>query len=77
MDIRIGVTNAPRELVLEMGDEVDIDILRADVDKALNEGDKVLWLTDRLGRQVAVPVVKIAYVEIGTDVGPRVGFASM
>ena len=32
---------------------------------ALADDDRVLWLTDKRGRQVGVPVAKIAYVEIG------------
>ena len=37
----------------------------------------MLWLTDRKGRQVGVPVDKIAYVEIGSaDDGRRIGFGA-
>ena len=37
----------------------------------------MLWLTDRKGRQVGIPVDKMAYVELGTaaDVG-RIGFGA-
>jgi hypothetical protein len=36
-----------------------------------------LWLTDKKGRRVGVPVDKIAYVEIVTDAGGRkVGFGA-
>jgi len=35
----------------------------------------VLWLTDRKGRQVGVPVAKVAYVEIGSPHDERrIGF---
>jgi len=77
VDVRIGVTQAPRELTLELADDTDSDALRAQIDKAISEGDTVLWLTDRRGRQIAVPVAKLAYVEVGPSDGDRrIGFGS-
>jgi hypothetical protein len=77
VDVRIGVTQAPRELTLELADDTDRDALRAQIDKAISEGDTVLWLTDRRGRQIAVPVAKLAYVEVGPSDGDRrIGFGS-
>lgn len=77
MDLRIGVTYSPKELDLELGDDSDADGIRAQVDAALAGGpDAVLWLSDRRGRQVGVPVSKIAYVEIGAPgADRRIGFA--
>ncbi len=75
MDVRIGVTNAPREVSLELADTTDPAVLRTEIDRALGTEGAVLWLTDRKGRQVAVPVAKIAYVEIGaSDAEKRIGF---
>jgi hypothetical protein len=77
VDVRIGVTYSPKELDLELDDDTDPASVRAQVESALSGGDdSVLWLTDRRGRQVGVPVQKIAYVEIGAP-GPdrRIGFA--
>ncbi|MGH9022112.1 MAG: DUF3107 family protein [Acidimicrobiia bacterium] len=35
----------------------------------------MLWLTDRKGRKVGIPVDKVAYVELGVeDVSKRIGF---
>ena len=77
MDVRIGVAQAPRELSLELADDTDRDALKAQIDAALAGGDQVLWLTDRRGRQVAVPVSKLAYVEVGpADGDRRIGFGS-
>ncbi len=77
MDIRIGVKHTPKELHLELPEDTDSDALRAEVDAALRDEDAVLWLTDRRGRQVAVPAEKISYVDIGTpDSDRRVGFGS-
>ena len=75
MDVRIGVTQAPRELTLEMADDADRDALQAKIDAALTNEVGVLWLTDRKGRNVGVPAKKIAYVELGAAEGDRrIGF---
>jgi len=75
MDIRIGVTHSPRELSLEVADDADRDELRSKVEAALNGAVDILWLTDRRGREVAVPAAKISYVEIGSsDSERRIGF---
>lgn len=74
MDVRIGVTQAPRELNVEVPDDARDD-LKARVEAALAGATDVLWITDKRGRDVAVPVAKIAYVELGTADGDRrIGF---
>ena len=74
MDVRIGLTQTPKELEVQLGDDADADALRSQVDSALAEGT-TLWLTDRKGRQVGVPAQKLAYVEIGSpEDGRRIGF---
>ena len=75
MDVRIGVTYSPKEILVELADDVDRAEIKAQIDKALSDGDSVLWLTDRRGRDVAVPVSKLAYVELGASGGPKhIGF---
>jgi len=75
MEIRIGVVYTARELNLETDDTVDG--VSAQIESAISAGDGVLWLTDKKGRRVGVPVDKIAYVEIVTDAGGRkVGFGA-
>jgi hypothetical protein len=75
MDLRIGVTQSPRELSLELADDTDRDDLKARIDAALNGASDVLWITDKKRREVGVPSAKIAYVEIGTpDSERRIGF---
>ena len=77
MDVRIGITHTPKELEVEMPDDADRDDVVADIEKLLKTGDGVLWLTDRKGRRVGVPVVKVAYVEVGAPVADRrVGFGA-
>ena len=75
MDVRIGVTQAPREINLEVADDTDQTALRAKVEAALSGAVDVLWLTDRRGREIGVAAAKIAYVEVGAPDGERrIGF---
>jgi len=68
------VTQAPRELSIEIDDD-DRDDVKSRVEAALSGATDVLWLTDRRGRDTAVPVAKIAYVEVGSPDGDRrIGF---
>lgn len=72
MEVKIGVQNANRELVL------DIDQSGDDVEKAVGQALEggVLSLTDIKGRRVLVPADKLAYVEIGSPTVGQVGFRS-
>ena len=76
MDIRIGITQAPREIALEVEDDAKArEALKSAVNAALTGATDTLWITDKKGRDIAVPAAKIAYVEIGTgDDGKRIGF---
>ncbi len=74
MDVRIGLTQTPKELEVHLPDDADAAAVRAQVDEALAAGT-TLWLTDRKGRQVGVSIAKVAYVEIGSpDDDRRIGF---
>ncbi len=74
VDVRIGVTQAPREVTVEMPDEERDETVKR-VEAALAGAVDVLWLTDKRGRQVGIPSSKIAYVEVGTNDGDRrIGF---
>ena len=77
MDVRIGITHTPKELEVEMPDDADRDKVVAEIEKLLKNGDGVLWLTDRKGRRIGVPVVNVAYVEVGAPSSDRrVGFGA-
>lgn len=77
MDVRIGVTYSPREIDLQLGDDVDREALRKQVDDVLADDSLVLWLADRKGNEVGVPSSKIAYIEIGTAAeGRSFGFST-
>lgn len=75
MDVRIGITQTPREIELDMPD--DAAAVAKVVEAAVTAGDALLWLTDRKGRRVGVPAAKLAYVEIGSPSDERkVGFGA-
>ncbi len=77
MDIRIGVTQSPRELSFELPDDTNAALLYEQVDKALTGELTVLWLSDKKGKRLGVPTAKIAYVEVGAPDGERrIGFGS-
>jgi hypothetical protein len=74
VDIRIGITQAGREISLEQNDD-ERDATKSKVEAALSGAVDVLWLVDKRGRTVGVPTAKIAYVEIGSVDGDRkIGF---
>ncbi len=75
MDVRIGVSYSPKEVAVELPDDTDRDELKQQIAEALGDDDNVLWLTDKRGRDVAVPSGKITYVEIGSSVASKtIGF---
>jgi len=74
VEVKIGVQNASRELVLDSS-ESPADVEKA-VSAALADDGGVLTLTDSKGRTVLVPVGKLAYVEIGSSTTGTVGFRS-
>ncbi|MEM1332505.1 MAG: DUF3107 domain-containing protein [Actinomycetota bacterium] len=75
MDLRIGVTQAPREIAIELADDDDRDDLKARIEAALSGATDVLTITDKRGNESFVPAAKIAYVELGSpDDTRRIGF---
>lgn len=77
MDVRIGIVQSIKELEVELGDDSERDKVMAEIEESLSRPEGVLWLTDRRGRRVAVPVAKIAYVEVGAPASERrVGFGA-
>ena len=77
MDVRIGVTYSPKEIDLDLGDDVDRHALKKTIEDALSDDDGVLWMVDKRGREVAVPSSKVAYVELGSPEDERrIGFGA-
>ena len=74
MEVKIGVREVNREIVLESSQSSD-DVAKA-VAKAL-DGALTLQLTDEKGRTVIVPTSALAYVEIGAEESRRVGFGNV
>ena len=75
MDIKIGFTESPRELVIRAGEDRDGLVER--VRHAIGPDSGILELTDEKGRTYLVNTAEIAYVEIGTAEQRSVGFAGM
>ena len=74
MEVRIGVQQAARELVLESTDTPEA--VAKKVAEAIKAGG-LLDLVDDKGRRVVVPADRLAYVEIAASEPRRVGFGSM
>ncbi len=74
MDVKIGVTDNGRELVVTSSQNPeDIEALVAE---SLKDPKGTLALVDEKGRRVIVPSSRIAYVEIAPSDARRVGFSS-
>ena len=77
MEVRIGIVQSIKELEVELGDDKDRDGVIAEIEESLSRAEGVLWLTDRRGRRVGVPVAKVAYVEVVAPTSERrVGFGA-
>jgi Protein of unknown function (DUF3107) len=77
VDVRIGITQAPREIEVELADNITADELTAKIDAAVDKSAGMLWLTDKRGRRIGVPAAKLAYVELDTATeSRRVGFGA-
>jgi hypothetical protein len=74
VEVKIGIQSVPRELTLETDDAPE-DVERA-LRAAVTDGG-LLVLFDDKGGKVMVPADKIAYVEVGTGPGRRVGFGTL
>jgi hypothetical protein len=76
VEIRIGVTYSPKEIEIDLADDISGDDLVEQISSSVGEEGTMLWLTDRKGRRVGVPTAKLAYVEIGAPRSDRrVGFS--
>ncbi|MBK1788942.1 DUF3107 domain-containing protein [Prauserella cavernicola] len=73
MEVKIGIKDTPRELVVSSGQSAEeVEQLVAD---ALGAADGLFRLTDEKGRKYLVPADRIAYVEIAPSDARKVGFA--
>jgi len=67
VDIRIGVTDTPREINLVLADDASRDDIKGAVSAAMSGASDALWLIDEKGREVAIPAARIAYVELSAE----------
>jgi len=72
VDIRIGITNSPREISFETSQSAaEVEKVVAD---ALDGGKSYVTLADAKGKTYLVPTASLAYVEVGSEESRRVGF---
>ena len=74
MDIRIGITNSPREITFESAQTAAE--VEAIVAAGLEEGSRYIKLVDNKGKLFIVPSGSFSYIEIGSETGRRVGFVA-
>jgi len=72
VQIKIGIQNSARELVLESNESAE-DINKK-VEKALSDSASTLQLVDEKGGTVIVPSGALAYIEIAAEQPRKVGF---
>lgn len=73
MDVKIGVTDTGRELVVSSASEPDE--IETQVAESLKDPKGTLVLVDEKGRRVIVPSARIGYVEIAPADSRKVGFS--
>ena len=76
MEVKIGVSDSPRELVFNSSQtpaEVE-NLVTSALATAGSAGGSVLALTDDKGKRILVQASKISYLEIGAADVRRVGF---
>ncbi|GAA3591182.1 DUF3107 domain-containing protein [Kineosporia mesophila] len=74
MEVKIGVRDIPRDIVLESDDSAESV---ANAVEAAISGGSLLRLKDDKGRTIVVPGNLIGYVEIGAEETRRVGFGTI
>jgi hypothetical protein len=73
VEVKIGVSDSPRELVLNSA-QTPSEVEKLVTDALAEGAGGVLALSDEKGRRYLVQTNKIAYVEIGAADVRRVGF---
>ncbi|BBE23402.1 ATP-binding protein [Arthrobacter sp. MN05-02] len=74
MEVKIGIQNVNREIILDSSESADAI---AELVAAAMSGGTELRLKDSKGRQVIVPTSVLGYVEIGAEETRRVGFGAL
>jgi hypothetical protein len=74
VEIKIGVAESPRELVVSS--TLTQDEVEKLVGEALKDDSGLLTLSDERGRRVVVPVSRVAYIDITPTDVRKVGFVA-
>ena len=75
MEVKLGVTYSPKELVVETDQSPD-DVAKL-VEEAVGGKTRVLWLSETRGRRVGVPTEELDSIELGEEhPDKRVGFST-
>ncbi len=77
MEIRIGIVESPQTIDIEMADGTDLDDVKSKVEAAMAGKLDVVWFEDRKNRNIAVPGLRIAFVEINpSEADRKIGFGA-
>ena len=76
MIVRIGVGDIAKEIQLEMSDDTDLEGLKSQIEAALESEENIIWLADKDGREVGIPLGKITFIDIGSQAAPKIGFGA-
>ncbi len=71
MKARIGIADAGREIEVEVAGR---DEVVESLESAYREGVPILWFKNAKGRDIGVPLDRIAFVELVDDRDQAVGF---
>lgn len=74
MEVKIGISDSPRELVFN-SDQTPEQVEHLIKAALAKDDEDVLSLMDDKGRRFLVQVARVAYVEIGAADARRVGFS--
>lgn len=72
MNIKVGFTDNPRELVISAQDKRE-EIVSA-LSDGLRAGSGFIEITDSKGQTYFINAGDVAYVEVGSEARPAVGF---
>ena len=75
MEVKIGISDSPRELVINSAQTPDE--VEALISGTLAGGSGIVTLKDDKGRTYLIQAAKVSYVEIGATTAGRVGFAAV
>lgn len=77
MDIRIGISDSPREIDLELAEGTTQEQVVETIESSIASGSSIVWLSDKKGRKLGIFASKLAYIEVGaTKEERRVGFGA-